>query len=261
MASGGQHLWTAAEDTEWRPPPKTTSLHLPPDEVHIWRASLDQPPAQVDQLARTLSGDEQRRAARFHFSRDRRRFVVGRGMLRTILGGYLGLPPEAVRFDYGARGKPALAEGSSPARPALRFNLAHSEELALYAFAWGREVGIDVERVRPLADADAIVSRFFSAREGASWHRLPEEERPAAFFRGWTRKEAYIKAVGDGLALPLDRFDVPLGPEEGQQELCIAGDPAEALRWALVAFTPAAGYPAALAVEGWDWRRSYWQYA
>jgi 4'-phosphopantetheinyl transferase len=228
------------------------------DEVHVWRASLGRPTSRVEQPLRTLSDDERRRAERFHSERDQKRFVVARSTLRSILGRYLGAEPSQVRFEYGPRGKPRLTEPF--AHLALRFNLAHSHEWALYAFAHGREVGIDLERVCPLPDAEEIVTRFFSPRESAAWWALPPNRRQEAFYLCWTRKEAYIKAIGDGLARPLDQFDVSLVPAESARLLHIEGNPEEANRWSLQTLEPAPGYVAALAVEGHGYRLDCWDY-
>ena len=225
------------------------------DEVQVWRANLDQTPAQVQSFFDDLAAEEQARAERFHFARDREHFIVGRGVLRAILGRTLNRAPGCLRFCYGAHGKPALAD-----EDAIRFNLSHSDGIALYAIARGREVGIDVERIRRDLAVAEIAERFFSPREGAMLRTLPGELQRQAFFRGWTRKEAYIKARGDGLALPLDAFDVSLVPEEPDAVLRIQRDPAEASRWSFQELAPAPGYAAAIAVEGHGWRLACWQW-
>jgi len=222
---------------------------VPPGEVHVWRIPLGPLGASARRLGRLLSPDERARADRFYAEGDRLRFAVGRGALRTILGRYLRLAPDRLAFRYGPRGKPALAGETGPSAP--RFNLAHSHDLALLAVAGGREVGVDVEAVRPIPDADRLVARFFSAREGAEYADLPDAEKIGAFFRGWTRKEAYVKATGDGLSMPLDRFDVPLAA--GPILLRVPDRPEEAARWSLRDLDPGAGFAAAVAVEGAGW--------
>jgi len=222
---------------------------VPPDEVHVWRIPLEGAGASDLPTARLLSTDERARADRFHAEADGRRYAVGRGALRTILGRYLGLPPERLEFRYGPRGKPALAGEIVSSAP--RFNLAHSRDLALLAVTGGREVGVDVEVVRPIPDADRLVARYFSAREGAEYAALSGPEKLGAFFRGWTRKEAYIKATGDGLSMPLNRFDVSLAA--GPILLRVAGRLEEASRWALQDLEPGPGFAAAVAVEGSGW--------
>jgi 4'-phosphopantetheinyl transferase len=225
---------------------------LAEDEIHVWHVSLDRPPSDVRRLARMLSPDEQERARRYRGERLRERFIVGRGILRMLLSRYVGCPPGRLRFAYGARGKPALApaEGSD-----LRFNVSHSDGLALYAVARGREVGVDVERLRELPRAERIAERFFSTEETAALKAEPAERRVEAFFTCWTRKEAYIKARGDGLAHPLDQFAVSLVPGEPAR-LWVAGDgdAREIARWSLDALPLAPGYVAALAARGRGWR-------
>jgi 4'-phosphopantetheinyl transferase len=242
-------------DHLWRLPPP--DLTLSSKTVHVWRASLEQSAARTHQLSQLLSRDEQTRAERFHFERDQRRFIVSRGALRTILGRYLGVEPDQLRFRYGPRGKPYLSEEFD--RCALYFNLAHSHELAVYAFTCGREVGIDLEWVHLMQDVEQIADRFFSARENAVLRTLPEGQRLEAFFNCWTRKEAYIKAIGEGLSQPLDQFQVSLAPGEPARLLIVEQAPEEVSRWSLEALTPIPNYVAALAVEGRDWCLKCWQ--
>lgn len=223
-------------------------------EVAVWAVALDPPADEVAALARLLSADEAERAARFRFDRHRRRFTVGRGALRVLLGRYLGVPPRDVAFTYGEKGKPALA--APDLAETLRFNLSNSEELALVAFCRGTEVGADVERLRPMPDGLEIAERFFSAAERRALAAQPPRERDRAFFRCWTRKEAYLKAVGDGITAPLDAFDVTLAAGEAARMLAIDGDPGRAAAWELVHVEPAPGYLGALALPARDggWR-------
>ncbi|HEX8180613.1 MAG TPA: 4'-phosphopantetheinyl transferase superfamily protein [Pyrinomonadaceae bacterium] len=240
----------------WSPPP--ADLTLAHDEVHVWRASLEQPAHVLAQLRATLAADEHERAARFHFERDRAHFIVGRGVLRAILGRYLPGRAEQLQFQYGAYGKPALT--AEFARGSLSFNLAHSHALALFAVTRGRAVGVDVEYLRAELAGTQIAERFFSAREVAALCALPAEQQPRAFFDCWTRKEAYIKARGEGLSFPLAAFDVSLGPDEPAALLCVRGDAQESARWSLRALDAALGYAAALVVEGHDWQLKTWQW-
>ncbi len=166
-----------------------------------------------------------------------------------LLGRYLDAAPERLEFRYGPQGKPSLPEDRS-----LRFNLAHSHDLALLAVTEGREVGIDLEGLRPLADAEQIIARFFSPRERAEFLALPAPERLVAFFRGWTRKEAYIKARGLGFAMPLDAFDVALAPGVASRLLRVESSPDEPGRWSFRDLAPGPGFLAAMAVEGTGWR-------
>jgi 4'-phosphopantetheinyl transferase len=221
-------------------------------EVHVWRASLNLPREQAQVLDETLSASERERAARFHFEADRRRFAVGRGLLRAILGRYLRIAPSDVQFSLGQQGKPALAE--SPGQATIRFNLAHSSELALYAMSHN-EVGIDIELIRPIQESEQIAERYYSHRERAALRSLSQEIWNEAFLRHWTRKEAYLKARGCGLSLEPDQFEVLPGPD-GTLMLDVAGDPGEAARWSLVDLTPSNDYVGALAVEGHVWSLS-----
>ena len=229
---------------DWPQGPRQPSLAA--GEVHLWRVWLDQQAARTAQLARTLSPDEQQRAQAFRFDVDRTRFVVGRGVLRALLGLYLGLEPEQIDFAYGEWGKPALAEPATP----LGFNLAHAADLALYAFTWGRSIGVDLEAVLPLPDVAQLVAQFFSPREQRDWRSLPAAGQVEGFYRCWTRKEAFLKALGAGLARPTAQFSVSLRPDEPARLLEVAWDPAEAARWTLVSFPPCTGCLAAVAVEG-----------
>jgi 4'-phosphopantetheinyl transferase len=223
--------------------------------VHIWRVRLDQPGPIVAACEAHLSSDERGRTDRFHFARDRRRFVVARAALRDVLGRYLALPPVQVAFTYGPQGKPALDAAIHTAP--LQFNLSHCDELALIAVTARRSIGVDLERVREIEDLLVMAERTFSRHETAALLALPEAQRPEAFLNCWTRKEAFVKALGDGLSWPLDQFDVSLAPDEPARLLAVAGDPAAVGRWRLCALAPADGYVGALAVEGDDWRLSF----
>jgi len=180
---------------------------LQPDDVHIWRVHLDGQEAWVSRLERSLTHDEESRAGSFHFHRDRARFIMCRGALRILLGYYLSRPPQDLRFTCSREGKPSLS--AEFGREGIRFNVSHSDGLALVALARSREVGVDIERVRRV-DADAIAARFFSVPERVALRQLGQHLRAEAFFQCWTRKEAYLKATGAGLTAALDDFDVSL---------------------------------------------------
>ena len=210
-------------------------------------ARLDPGASEVRAASRLLSDDERRRANGFVFDRDRFRFIVGRARLRQLLGARLDVAPSSIEFAYGNRGKPSLSfvfAGSG-----LRFNVSHCGNLAVYGFAWHREIGIDVEAVGPLPDADAIAARFFSRRENATYSSLRPSERPLGFFNCWTRKEAFIKALGDGLSYSLDRFDVSLAPDEPAQLLHVESALAPEDRWSMWSFSAAPGYVAAVVTD------------
>jgi 4'-phosphopantetheinyl transferase len=195
-------------------------------ELHVWQAKVDPAGEEMSKLVRLLSPDERARAARFHFDRDRRRFVAGRGILRTILARYVGREPEALAFRYSPSGKPSLP-GTT-----LQFNLAHSDGLAAIAVARGGAVGIDLEHVRPVPDCDRIMNSHFSAAEVEAISALPPAAQLRAFFTCWTRKEAYLKATGDGITAALDRFRVSVVPGSAPRLLHVEGAPQEATRWA-----------------------------
>jgi 4'-phosphopantetheinyl transferase len=229
---------------------------LADDEVHVWRARLDRPAEHFQELMTLLSEEECARADRFHFERHRRRFIAARGLLRVLLGDYLKGDARRVEFHYGAAGKPRLTPDIET--PPLHFNVTHSGEIALFAFCRARELGIDVEQVRPYAHAEQIAKRFFSQRESALLQALPPEERNAAFFNAWTRKEALLKATGKGISFGLDRVEVALAPGQPAQFVSLDGDKRKAGGWALWSLTPAPGYVAAVALETTDHRLSCW---
>lgn len=216
-------------------------------DVEIVAAGLDVPPKTVHRLSLWLSEEERQRAGRFAFERDWRRFVVARGRLRELLGQRLDVRPETIQFTYGKRGKPAVEQPLC--RSGLRFNVAHSADLAVYAFSYEHEVGVDVEAVRTFPDADDIAARFFSQREQEAYRALEFCHKQRGFFNCWTRKEAYIKALGDGLYHPLDGFDVTLAPGEPARILRVADTPGEQCGWRLESFVPAPGFIGAVAVE------------
>jgi len=230
-------------------------LPLTPDEVHLWRASLDVTvTARVTRLERTLSPDERDRATRYRFARDRVRYIVARGTLRAILGRYLDLDPAGLRFVYGPQGKPALAPEHGAGEDTFSFNLSHAGDGALYAVTRGRRVGVDVEQVVPDVAGSTVPEHTFSPHEVAVLRALPLDEQTAAFFRCWTRKEVYVKALGAGFSLDLTSFDVSLAPGDPPALLATRPDPTEAARWSLHDVEAGPGYVAALAVEGHDVR-------
>jgi 4'-phosphopantetheinyl transferase len=236
----------------WRQP--SEELPWPHDEVHVWRAALAWPEAATHRLAQWLAADERDKMERFRFEKDRRRYLVGRGLLRTLLGRYLDLTPQELRFETAAAGKPHLASGQGQ----LQFNLAHSGEYVLIAIADGRAVGIDVEEVHDDFDVDQVAVHFFSADEQRDLGTFTGRAKIEAFYNCWTRKEAYLKAHGAGLSFPLDQFDVSLRPGEPARLMATRPDPAEARRWQLSGLDVADGYKAALAVEGKGCTLRFW---
>jgi 4'-phosphopantetheinyl transferase len=219
----------------------TQNFVLQENDVHVWLASLDVDPQEGTRLSSYLNKDEISRAERFVFPRDRNHFVVARGRLRELLGKYLRCPPNVVQFKTGRYGKLSLLDDGDP----LRFNLSHSHGLALYGFCVGREIGIDTEKIRVGFAGEGIAGRYFSATEQRELAELPEELRDTAFFLCWTRKEAYIKAHGDGLQIALDSFDVSLKPSAPATLRS-----ADSGRWSLRSFRPAPEFVAAIIVEG-----------
>jgi 4'-phosphopantetheinyl transferase len=213
------------------------------DEIHVWHAALDREGKVFDRLESTLSLEEKARADRFHFVNDRNRFVVARGLLRELLGRYLHQAPAGLEFSYGRHGKPFLS--GKDASSQLCFNLSHSSNLVVYAIARERNLGIDVEHMRPESAGEDIARRYFSAREVSDLQSLPPEARVEGFFQCWTRKEAYLKATGMGLQIALDSFAVSL--MLGQPAQFVGGvEPC----WQLASYHPAESYLAAVAYDG-----------
>jgi 4'-phosphopantetheinyl transferase len=246
----------AGPASPWQAPP--AELALGQDDVHVWRTGIALEPGRLQELRKTLSAQEQTRAERFRHAEDRDHFVAAHGLLRAVLAGYLEVPPGDLQFREDPHGKPAL---SAPAdRDWLQFNMSHSHDLALYAVSCNRQVGVDLERLRSDVDLDAIARRFFSPGETASLLALPSRVRREAFFNCWTRKEAFIKATGEGVVRPLPDFDVSLVPGEPAALLNTRPDPAEAPRWRVVELAPGPGYAAALVAQGASWQLSCWQW-
>lgn len=222
-----------------------TNLSLRNRDVHLWRVRLDGDGHDTARVAEVLDEDERRRAERFRFERDRRRFVLRRAFLRTILGRYVGVDPARLRFRYTTYGKPELA-----GRGDLRFNASSSQDLALYAIARGRAVGIDVERVAAGSWSLALAERFFSPGEVRALRSLDRSLQSTAFFRCWTCKEALLKATGVGLSLALDSFEVSLRPDEPAALVAARLGSLAKGQWSLAEIVPAPGYVGALARQG-----------
>jgi len=240
----------------WSLPP--ANPNLPQDELHVWVASLNRPQIQLDQFWQYLAEDEQARANRFYFDHDRVHYIVARGLLRQLLGSYLQLPAAKITFAYGDHGKPELA--AAQAQSGVRFNISHAQGVALLAFARHREVGVDIEQVRPLDDGEQIAERFFSKNEVAVFTAVPAEQKPQAFFNCWTRKEAFIKVIGEGLSCPLNSFDVTLKPGEPAKLLQVKGSREKAACWKLENLEPATGYAGAVIAEGREWALRCWHW-
>ncbi len=222
------------------------SIHS--SDVHLWSAPLKVTEQIFDVLSQGLTPDEWERADRFVFERDRRNFIVARGILRDILARYLDCQPKDTRFQYEPHGKPVLGSMGTPL--GLEFNLSHSSGYLALAVCFGRQVGVDIERVRPLPDLDQVASNSFSVYELNALSALTPEDKLLGFFRCWTRKEAYLKARGDGLSIPLEAFDMSLAVDNPISMLSNRLDPNEVSRWSFYTFTPEQEFIGALAIEG-----------
>lgn len=236
-------------DVTWMAPP-AGAVPSTAAEVHVWRLSLRPSPATLARLERHLSAEERQRAARFRFDEHHVAFVAGRGAQREILSRYTGQLPGAIAYLTSTHGKLSLAPSAAGD---VRFNVSNAGGLALVAVTLGREIGVDLEALKPMPDAIDIAKRFFSAPENEVFASVPVSEREVAFFHCWTRKEAYIKAVGEGLSMPLDRFDVDFLPGRPARLLVTRGNPDEATRWKMRELHPGPGYVGAIAVEGDGW--------
>ena len=229
-------------------PPEPVELKY--DEVDVWRAYLDCEPTVIRRFEATLAPVEKARANRFVFQRDRNSFIVSRGVLRELLGRYVNRPPEHLKFDYSWHGKPSLCAELIEQR--VQFNVSHSHGLALFAFALGRRLGVDVELVRPHFAGEKIAELYFSLREVTELRALPPSLQAEGFFLCWTRKEAYIKARGEGLHIPLESFHVSLTP--GQPERLQSDD---SRQWSLRSLRVDPRYVGALVGENADFRVRY----
>ena len=230
--------------SSWPMPP--AEIDLPAGEVHLWSARLDPPEDLLRQYAGVLSEDERCRAERFRVGSLRNHYIAGRGTLRMLLARYLQTDPASFSLSYQAHGKPEL--GPPWKACGVEFNVSHSHELAVYAFTRGREIGVDVEWIRPMPNAAELLNRFFSPEEVQQWRQMPAERQLPAFFQGWTRKEAWLKAVGSGLSFPLNQFCVTL--DDPARVLSIRGDADEATQWWLESCEPCDGYVATVAMRG-----------
>jgi 4'-phosphopantetheinyl transferase len=255
-----------APDIRWPAPPLDWPLALcqaqstgpSAIEIHVWAATLDVAPAALAAYSATLCPAELERAARFRVERDRNRFVAGRGLLRAILSRYLQTGPRQIEFAYGARGKPSL--GKAFVGNGLEFNLAHSHNLALLAVTNAGQIGVDVERIGSNADTRQLVAHFFSARESAAFDSLPKDLKPVTFFNVWTRKEAWLKATGEGIGHLLNQMEVLFPPDTPARLLSLPGDARTAGKWDLYDLSPAPGFAAALAIAKPSPRPCCWRW-
>jgi 4'-phosphopantetheinyl transferase len=223
--------------------------HLECGEVHVWIAGLDRSAEQIARMSLSLDREEIARAARFRTDEHRNRFIVSRAAQREILSGYGGVDPASITYEYSAHGKPSL-RASGTGLDSIRFNVTNSVNRALVAVAWEREVGVDVEAQRTIRDAGALARRFFSPSEYAALQTMHDEAVERAFLSCWTRKEAYVKAIGLGISMQLAGFDVNVEPDEPATLLATRHDAAAAARWTMHSLDAGAGYFATLVVEG-----------
>jgi len=230
-------------------------FELQPHQVDIWRVSLDSYPASAQRADSTLSADESERAAKFHFKKDRHRFILAHACLRDILSRYLHCDTGQINFSTNAYGKPILLSNTE-----IEFNLSHSGDYILIAVARGHKVGVDVEHLRMDLEHDKMARRFFSQVEYNEFNAIPHEQKMIAFFNCWTRKEAYIKAHGLGMSLPLDSFDVSCSLNEPAVLRATRPDPNEASKWTLLSLEVHPEHAGALAVEGRDLEFRYWDW-
>ncbi len=237
---------------EWHIPPK--NLNMKSDEVHIWLASLDIDRTSLKNLKKILSEDEIKRAEKFYFEKDKNHFIACRSILRNILSLYLNVPAGDIKFSYNPYGKPSVPEKK------ISFNLSNSYGLAIYGITCDKEIGIDIEHIPEDFSWEEIVEQFFSKKEIMELYKTPCDMRKKAFFNCWTRKEAYIKAKGMGLSIPLDSFDVSLIPGEPVKLLEVRGKKEEKSRWFLKEILINNNYISALAVEGYNLTFKYWKW-
>jgi 4'-phosphopantetheinyl transferase len=223
-------------------------LELGFEEVDLWLATLDCSPILLRAMAKTLSYDEAERADRFHFACDRARFIATHGILRDIISRYLGCTPAEIRLAHQSSGKPQLGHTESTAAD-LRFNLSHCTAAALYVISRGRDIGVDIESIRPGIPWERIASRFFAPGEIAKLQQWPAHRRTTGFFMCWTRKEAYVKARGEGLSIPFDTFEVSAAPGE-EPALLAATDSNELKRWSFWEVPLGESFAGALVVDG-----------
>ena len=240
----------------WKLPPK--SVRLEDDDVHVWSALLDISEENVQYFLQLLDLEEQTRANSFFFELDRTRFIASHGLLRIILSSYVNIEPDKLHFSYNSQGKPYLVETFQDKK--LQFNMSHSQAFALYAVTFNRQVGVDLEHIYLIAEIDLLANHILTEREKGEWRKYPANERLEILFRYWACKEAYVKATGEGLALPLEKIHISLMP--GSEAGLIRSDHSirEESRWSLQELHPVPGFAAALVVEGFDYRLNSWQW-
>jgi 4'-phosphopantetheinyl transferase len=229
-------------------PPSLGELEINDQEVHLWFGSCEDLYPQLSKISGTLSETERMRADKYKFPKDRYRCIIRNGVLRILISFYLSIGPEKIRFNTNQYGKPSIENRHRDIL--LNFNLSHSNEMVLFAFTLGRRIGVDIEYMKPLKDMNSVIESNFSSNENVELAALPINKREAAFYHCWTQKEAFVKALGEGLSRGLDQFDVSVLPDAPAALKRTAWDQGEAGRWSLTAIHSFPGYAAALAVEG-----------
>ncbi len=228
------------------------SFDLLPEEVHVWRTSLDLTVETIAELFDSLSEEEKNRSDRMHFEKDRNRFIVSHGVLRHLLGTYLGQNPRDIRFGSTANNKPILA--ADPDQESVTFNMSHSGDIGLYAIGQGRDLGIDIEQIRDDIQVELLINRFFTKSEIHSLKAIPINKRPKLFFQYWTRKEAFVKSTGEGVSFPLETIDVSSFSLEELSTIFIEGGIPNQLKMHGLDLNLGEGYAAAIATEGKNWK-------
>jgi 4'-phosphopantetheinyl transferase len=242
--------------------PRLTSSgenQLSTEAVHVWHVNIKSLAGRVQQWTNLLSHAERSRSEAFVHQSDRERFIIAHGVLRILIGRYLDVAPAELKFSEVARKKPCLENVNADS--GLQFNLSHSHGYVLLAFTYHRQIGIDIEYMRPLPALEQIAAKTFSLQESKEIKKLKPEERIAAFYRCWTRKEAFVKALGEGLYYPLDRFSVSIFPEASNCLLQIDERPTETSHWTILNLKTDPGYAAALAVNGHNWEPVFLDYS
>ncbi|RZK13103.1 MAG: 4'-phosphopantetheinyl transferase superfamily protein [Flavobacterium sp.] len=227
----------------WLNPPEKLTLN--DAEAHIWRVDLELDECLQSSLLKLLSPDEKDRARKFCFVKDSRNFIVARGILRSLIGNYLEINPSDISFQYSKFGKPSIADNNS-----LQFNISHSQNMALFGFTKKFTIGVDVEFVNPNIEVRDIAANFFSRKEIQNLFALPAEQQTLGFFNCWTRKEAFIKAVGEGLSFPLDQFEVSLEPDKPAKLLATDWNPKAVSKWSMYSLAAGTDFVGSLVIEG-----------
>jgi 4'-phosphopantetheinyl transferase len=236
----------------WLPRPKDRSLEE--NEVHVWLANLELEIYAMSKFLRDLSLTERARAQNLRFEHDRRRFVIAKGLLRNLLAGYLSVAPNEIQFSLGQSGKPEIADRQQHRQSPLHFNQAHSGHLGIYVLSRKRRVGVDIEEIRPFPDMEQLAPMIFSKQEMEAFHSLGDDEKQNAFFSTWTHKEAFVKAIGKGLTVPLSHFDVSRVHGNLARIVQNHQHPALPLEWFVKDLSISAQFSAAVCVEGEGWK-------